>query len=293
MEHLKVVLDWFPNTNHTGFLIAQKRGWFREAGLEVEISGEVHGVMSMHGADFICGPEISMLDNMERGVGMTGIAVLTQKCDSGIVSLKEAGITRPRELEGKRLTHWSPEWFHKAIGRIVEVDGGDYSKVILKNMDVGNIVETLGSNVADATWVYENWENFELLEAGKEINYFNLGDVDPIFDFCAPAMAASNEVLRERPDAVRKFLAVLDRGYQVAAHEPEQAVMEVKDMLPQGHTDEMLIASQKHLAPIFLDENGHWGRIKPERWNRMADYMLSVGVISKRRDTEFTNDFWE
>ena len=69
--------------------------------------------------------------------------------------------------------------------------------------------------------------------------------------------------------------------------------MEVKDMLPQGHTDEMLIASQKHLAPIFLDENGHWGRIKPERWNRMADYMLSVGVISKRRDTEFTNDFWE
>lgn len=196
MEKLKVVLDWFPNTNHTGYLLAEKLGWFTEAGLDVEIVGEVHGAMSLHDADFICGPEISMLDCMERGEKMTCVAVMTQKCDSGIVSLKSAGITRPRELEGKRLTHWSPAWFHKAIGRVVEVDGGDYSKVNLLNMDVGDIVATLGE-VADATWVYENWENQVLLEAGKEINYFNLGDIDPIFDFCAPAMAASERVLTE------------------------------------------------------------------------------------------------
>ena len=120
MEKLKVVLDWFPNTNHTGYLLAEKLGWFNDAGLDVEIVGEVHGAMSLHGADFICGPEISMLDCMERGEKMTCVAVMTQKCDSGIVSLKSAGITRPRELEGKRLTHWSPAWFHKAIGRVVE-----------------------------------------------------------------------------------------------------------------------------------------------------------------------------
>ena len=163
MEKLKVVLDWFPNTNHIGFLIAQKRGWFAEAGLDVEIFGDVHGEMELHGADFVCGPEIAMLDCMERGIGLTAVAVMTQKCDSGIVSLKEAGITRPRELEGKRLTHWSPEWFHKAISRVMAKDGGDYGKVKLVNLDVGDIVATLG-DVADATWVYENWENQVLLE---------------------------------------------------------------------------------------------------------------------------------
>lgn len=51
MDQLKVVLDWFPNTNHTGYLLAQKRGWFQEAGLDVEIFGEVHGEMNLHGAD--------------------------------------------------------------------------------------------------------------------------------------------------------------------------------------------------------------------------------------------------
>lgn len=291
MDKLKVVLDWFPNTNHTGYLLAQKRGWFKEAGLDVEIFGEVHGEMELHGGDFVCGPEIAMLECRERGINLTGIAVMTQKCDSGIVSLKEAGITRPRELEGKRLTHWTPAWFHAAIRRVVEADGGDYDKINLVNLDVGDIIATLG-NVADATWVYENWENQELLEAGKKINYFNLGDVDPIFDFCAPAMAASEEVLRDRPDAVRRFLKVLDRAYREVAAHPEETVMEVRDMLPADASESLLIRSQKHLAPILLDQEGRWGRIDAQRWNRMADFLVECGVISKRTEREFTNEYF-
>ena len=292
MEHLKVVLDWFPNTNHTGFLIAEKRGWFKEAGLDVEIDGHVHGEMELHGADFVCGPEIAMLECMQRGIPLTGVAVFTQKCDSGIVSLKKSGITRPRELEGKRLTHWTPEWFHKSIRRLVEEDGGDYGKIDLVNLDVGDIVGTL-TTVADATWVYENWENEVLIDAGYEINYFNLGDCDPVFDFPAPAMAASRETLREKPEAVRRFLACLDRGYRAAAADPEACVLEVKDRMPEGCSDRMLIRSQKHLAPILLDEKGRWGRISPERWNRMADWLVEAGVIERRMEHEFTNEFFE
>lgn len=291
MEKLRVVLDWFPNTNHTGYLLAQSRGWFRDAGLDVEISGEVHGSMDLHGADFVCGPEIAMLECIERGIGMTCVAVMTQKCDSGIVSLKEAGITRPRELEGKRLTHWSPAWFHAAIRRVVAADGGNYDRIHLVNLDVGDIEATLG-NVADATWVYENWENQVLLEAGKEINYFNLGDIDPIFDFCAPAMAASHEVLQNKPEAVRRFLDTLDRAYRAVAADPEGTVLEVRKLLPADATDSLLIRSQRHLAPILLDKNGHWGRIDPKRWDPMADFLVEVGVISRRREQEFTNDYF-
>jgi len=292
MEKLRIVLDWFPNTNHTGILLAQKLGWFREAGLEVEIFGEVHGEMELHGADFVCGPEIAMLDCLERGIGVTAVAVMTQKCDSGIVSLKEAGITGPKELEGKRLTHWSPEWFHKAIRRVMAKNGGDYDKVKLVNLDVGDIVATLGA-VADATWVYENWENQVLLEAGKEINYFNLGDVDPIFDFCAPAIAASQKTLREKPDAVRRFLACLDRGYRYAAREPEEAVLQVREWMPADAGDALLVRSQQHLASILLDEQGRWGRIAPERWDRMADFLVECGLLSGRRDDEYTNAYFD
>ncbi|MDD2213409.1 MAG: ABC transporter substrate-binding protein [Oscillospiraceae bacterium] len=291
METVKVVLDWFPNTNHTGLLLAQARGWFREAGLAVSIQGDVHGVMDTHGADFVLGPEISMLDCRQKGTPLTGIAVLTQKCDSGIVSLKRAGITRPRELEGKRLTHWAPAWFHAAIRRVMAQDGGDYDKVQLVQLDVGDIVATLGQQ-ADATWVYENWENQVLLEAGKEINYFNLGDFDPIFDFCAPAIAAPESVLEQRPEMVRKFLAILDRAYRLAAHDPDAAVLAVRSALPSDCSEQLLLRSQRHLAPILLDAQGRWGRIRPERWDRMAEFLLTCGVITQRWPREYTNAYF-
>ena len=153
--------------------------------------------------------------------------------------------------------------------------------------------------ICDGEWgiaeglVYENWENQVLIEAGKEINYFNLGDVDPIFDFCAPAMAAARSTLEKKPEAVRKFIRTLDRAYREVAADPEGTVLEVKDMMPAGSSDSLLIRSQRHLAPIFLDDKGRWGRIRPERWDRMADYMLSAGVISKRRENEYTNGYFD
>ena len=289
MNTIKIVLDWFPNTNHTGFYIALEKGYFKEAGLDVKISGDVHGVLDTHGADIVLGPQISILEKISEGVELTSIATITQRCDSGIVSLKESGITSPKKLEGKRLTHWEPAWFHAVVGEAVRIDGGDYSKIDLVQMDVGDIVSTLG-NTADATWVYENWENQELIEAGKEINYFALADVDPLFDFCAPCLAATRQIIKERPDDIKNFLDCLDRAYIEVAHNPEESILFVKEHMPKV-SDELLIRSQKHLAKILLDKTGHWGYIAPERWNPMADFLVTQGICHKRGKTEYTNEF--
>ena len=106
-------------------------------------------------------------------------------------------------------------------------------------------------------------------------------------------MAAAKATLEQKPEAVRKFLAVLDRAYQEVAAHPRETVLEVRDRMPEGSSDALLIRSQEHLAPILLDSQGHWGRIKPERWDRMADFLLDCGVISRRRDNEYTNAYFE
>lgn len=291
MENIRIVFDWFPNTIHTGILLAKKNGWYEKEGIDVHIHGEVHHVMDPEKTDIICGPEISMLMNMDNGIGLTGIAQFTQKCDSGLVSLKEAGITRMRDLEGKRLTYWDLPWYHPSVGYLVEKDGGDYDKVIKVQMDVGDIVSTLGKD-ADATWIYENWEKYALLDAGKEVNYINFGDVDPIFNFCAPALAATDHAFAEKKEALKTFLAVTDEAYRKAAADPE-LVLDVKDMIPEASSENMLLAGTKHLAPIWLDSDGRWGRINPDMWNPMADFQVKTGVISGRREKEFTNELFD
>ncbi len=288
MTNIKIVLDWFPNTNHTGLLLARDRGYFKAAGLNVEIGGDVHGALSLHGADAVCGPMISMLEQMDAGMPITAVATFTQKCDSGIVSLRESGIVSPKDLEGKRLTHWTPEWFHLVISEAMRLDGGDYGKVRLVPMDVGDIVSTLG-HAADATWVYANWENQELLQAGREINYIALADFHPLFDFPAPSIAFTHAFLRDHPSALRAFLAAADMGYRDAVRDPS-LVLQLRDALPSA-PDELLLRSQRHLSPILLDARGRWGRIEPARWDRMADFLVERGLIRARRPNEFTNAF--
>ncbi|MGN1390288.1 MAG: ABC transporter substrate-binding protein [Bulleidia sp.] len=290
MEKLRIVFDWFPNTIHAGILSAKKHGLYEEAGLDVEIEGQVHHVMDPSMTDMICGPEISMLANMEQGISLIGIAQFTQKCDSGLVSLKEAGITRMKDLEGKRLTYWDLPWFHPVMKYLVEKDGGDYSKVKKVQMDVDDIVATLG-DVADATWVYENWEKYALITAGKEVNYVRFGDLDPIFNFCAPAIAATGNAVASKSEALRRFLKVTDLSYRDIAQHPEK-ILEVRDMIPEASGNEMLLKGAEHLSGIWCDQEGRWGRIKPEMWNQMADFLVRQNVIRQRREREFTNEFF-
>ena len=113
----------------------------------------------------------------------------------------------------------------------MEADGGDYSKVKLVNMDVGDIVATLG-HVADATWVYENWENQVLLEAARRSTILTWGWTPSLTSVPRPWPRPRNS--GQSPEAVRKFLAVLDRAYQEVAAHPEETVLEVRDRMPEG-----------------------------------------------------------
>lgn len=67
MGKLNVVLDWFGKYQSHRLSAGGEAGYFAERAWEVHIDGEVHGVMDLHGADFVLGPQISMLDCMVPG----------------------------------------------------------------------------------------------------------------------------------------------------------------------------------------------------------------------------------
>lgn len=294
MKKIKVVLDWFPNTNHTGFFVALENGYYAKAGLDVEIFGKVHGTMTVGDANIVVSPQPTLLTGMADGEKITAVAVLTQRCDSGILSLKESGIERPRDLTGKRLTHWKPAWFHEVVGKAVNDDGGDYSKVKLIEKDVGDIVQTLGKvKEADAVWIYRNWEYYVMVHAGYDVNYFAFADFGDIFNFCAPAVTAKHELIDGDPNALRAFLYETDRGYIEAAKDPEMGAAMLMKHMEEGTGDDkdLVLDSQKYVSSLYLDDTGHWGYMKPERWTMLADWMVERKIIPERNKRDFTNEF--
>ena len=120
------VLDWAPNTNHTGLYVAQELGYYEEAGLDVTIvqppeDGATMMVASgqaQFGIDFqdYLAPVFTSEDEMS----VIAVAAIIQHNTSGIISLKEDGITSPAGMEGKNYATWGLELEQAMIKNVVE-----------------------------------------------------------------------------------------------------------------------------------------------------------------------------
>ncbi|NLY20502.1 MAG: ABC transporter substrate-binding protein [Tissierellia bacterium] len=296
MRKIVLTLDWEPNTNHSGFYMAKANGLYEKHGIDLTIHGEAEGETLLSGSDFICAPQASYVLGIENPIiaNLTGIASITQINDSGIVSLKENDITSPKKLMTKRLTHWNQEWFHTVLNQVINEDGGDYSKVDLVPMDVSDIVTTLNT-VGDATWVYKSWEYFELLDAGYEVNYFAFPDLNPVFNYCSPALFVQNTLIDEDPELISNFLSATEKGYQMAKNHPDEAIKLLSDLRP-NISQNLWKTSQEYVSNIYLNKDSQWGRIEVARWNNFSKWMYENNLVNRDlsiKSEGFTNEFFK
>ena len=125
------VLDWTPNTNHTGLYVAQEKGYFTEAGLEVEIVQPPEGGAEVLVASGKAQFGVSFQDSMapalvgDNALPISAVAALVQHNTSGIISRKGEGMDRPGGMEGKKYATWEGPMELATIKHVMEADGGD------------------------------------------------------------------------------------------------------------------------------------------------------------------------
>jgi ABC-type nitrate/sulfonate/bicarbonate transport system substrate-binding protein len=289
MKTISIALDWFANTNHAGIYLALHNSYYRECGLDVVIhDGVTAGINS--DADIIFAPQPSILTAINDGKQITAVATLTQRNDSGIISLKEAGRKSPGDLTGKRISRWSTPWFDCLIGKAVSDDGGDYSKVLFVQKDIANIHAALGKEI-DAVWVYKGWEYFVMKQAGIDVNYFEFADYGNLYNYCAPCIATTHKLIESTPDLLESFLKQTAKGYKQAVANPDAAAEILAGYMKKADNNDIALVKESlhYISARFLDNQGNWGAITPERWNPLADYMLQQNIIKARTAKEYTS----
>ncbi len=297
LQKITFVLDWSPNTNHTGLYVAQKLGYYAEAGLDVEIQNPPEDGAEVLVAAGRADIGVSFQDYLapafasENPMPLTAIAALAAHNTSGIVSLKDDDITSPAKLEGKVYSTWGLPVEQAIMKQVVEDDGGDWSKVELFTAYVENIQAALQTQV-DAVWIYYGWDGISLEQAGLESNYWNFKDINPVFDFYSPVLFTNNTFLAEHPDEVRAFLEATRKGYQYAIDNPTEAagiLLEAAPGLDQGIVE----ASQTWLADQYIADSPKWGYMDQTRWDNFYAWLWEKGLIETEipAGTGFTNDF--
>lgn len=105
LQTITFVLDWTPNTNHTGIYVADKLGYFKEAGIQIDIqqppedgaTALVATGKAQFGVDF----QDYLAPAYVSDLPVTAVAALIQHNTSGIISLKEKGINLLRIWRAK------------------------------------------------------------------------------------------------------------------------------------------------------------------------------------------------
>ncbi len=297
LKKVRIVLDWTPNTNHTGLYVADKLGYFTEAGLDVEImqppEGSTTSLVGAGGAEF----GISFQDTLapayatDSPIPVTAVAAIIQHNTSGIISPKELGIDSPKKMEGHSYATWDSPIELAIIKKIVEDDGGNYDKIKLIPNTVSDVVTALQTDI-ESVWVYYAWDGIATKIAGLETNYLNFADYGTELDYYSPVIIANDEFLKNDPDTTKKFLAAVKKGYEYAIAEPEKAADILVEAVPE--LDKALVTeSQKWLADQYKAEVTQWGYIDKARWDGFYKWLFDNSLIEKEipSGTGFSNDY--
>ena len=290
-QKIKIVLDWVPNTNHTGLYVAKDLGYFKEEGLDVEIvqppEGSTTALIGAGGAEF----GISFQDTLaksfarENPVPVTAVAAILQHNTSGIISLKEKGIDSPKKLEGKKYATWEDNIEQAILKKLVTDDKGDFSKVKLIPYTITDVVTGLKTDV-DAVWVYYAWDGIATERAGLQTNFLKIRDYGEELDYYSPVIIANNDFLKKNPEIAKKVLKAIKKGYEYAMKNPEESAKILVKNSPELDIN-LVTASQKWISKEYQSDAKEWGIIDGNRWNRFYEWLYKNKAVEREIPKNF------
>ncbi len=277
MTAVRVMLEYFhPWPNDAGFYVALARGHYGAAGLDVELAvvdplrGDPLEYLARGEADFAICPTNRLLVRRERGERLTGVAAINHRAMETVQTVTATAITRPRELEGRRVAYNPTPRGIAMVRHLVHSDGGDPDSLITLDSGVRELsVDDIAAGEADATFGgYWAWDAlFGLLPAEDRVVW----PVDEIsaLRYHSYLLAARESTLEERPELVRAFLEASAAGYLAAGADQQNTLLLLERVVPY-FPREILRRSLELIAPTWTHA-GRWGE---QRQELLADYAL-------------------
>lgn len=297
LREVTVLLDWIPNTNHTGIYVAKEKGYYVEEGLSVDIiqpseGGSAALIVAGQGEFGISYQEqVTYARITKEPLPVKAIAAIIQHNTSGFASPVGRGIKSPKDFEGKKYGGWGSPMEKAMIKALMEKDGADFSQTEIINIGAIDFFTSVKKYV-DYTWIYYGWDGVAAKLKNFPINFILLQDFDSKLDFYTPVIIASEDFLRREPELTRKFLKATAKGYKFCIEHPEEAAEALLKNAPE--TDrEIALASQKYLASQYQADADRWGEMKKEVWANYASWMYERKLIEQELDANaaFTNEY--
>jgi putative hydroxymethylpyrimidine transport system substrate-binding protein len=285
-QPVRLVLDFTPNAAHAGIYAATHDGRDRAHGVHLAIrepSASTDSLKLLAAGR----AELAVLDihdlglARERGEQVVGVGALVQRPLAAVIA--GPGVTRPRELEGRRVGVTGLPSDDAVLRAVVQGDGGSFDRVRRITIGFSAVPSLVARKVAAAT-AFWSVEGVTLRARGVRTSEFRVDSYGaPRYPELVVVTTAG--LLKRKRDLVRRTLAALEDGTRAALAHPGPVVAEISRA---GQADPGLVRRELAAVRPALTPPLRLDRSRLDAW---AAFDTRFGILRRRPDVAAAFDF--
>lgn len=277
---LRLALDGYSGTATAGILMAGKLGYFRDAGLDVEVSVPLNPVRPVR---YVVTDEVQLAVShepqvvlaREKRLPVVAIRDLTARSTAAIIWLKGSGIENVADLEGKTIAFPGLSFQRAFLQVILARAGLNLGDVKLKRSDYRSI-SYLVSGRADAIFGSSNVEKPELEARGLKpvVSRISSQGIPSYEDL---VLISRPDLLAEKSQTIRDFMTALDRGTEAVLGGDRRLLIETILEGSEKRSRKAVAAEVEATLPL-LSKKGH---MDPEQAEKLVGWMRDEKLIRR------------
>ncbi len=294
VDHIRLPMGYIPNIQYAPFYVAVEKGYYREAGLEIEFdySFETDGI-ALVGANelpfaLVSGEQVLLA--RAQGLPVVYVMAWYQDYPIAVITKAESGIQSPEDLAGHKVG--IPGLFGATyVGLRALLNAVNVPESALTLDAIGfNQVEALATDQEDAVVGYAANEPIQLKAQGYDVRVFRVSDY---VQLASNGLISNETVIAEQPDLVQRMVQATLHGLADTIANPEEAY-EISKKYVEGLAEaDKAVQMEVLRTSIEFWKTDAPGQSNTQAWENMQQTLLSMGLITKPLDLNqaFTNEF--
>jgi NitT/TauT family transport system substrate-binding protein len=291
---IRLPMGYIPNIQFAPFYVAIQKGYFREAGIELDLDYkfETDGVALVGAGDLpfaiVSGEQVLLA--RAQGLPVVYVAAWYQQYPVSVVARSELGVLIPQDLKGRKVG--LPGLFganYVGLRALLSEAKMSESDVTLDSIGF-NQVELLAAGEQDVVVGYTANEPIQLRARGIPVTEIRVADY---VQLASNGVLASEKIISENPDLVRAFIGAFLKGLDDTIANPDEAFKLSEAYIPNFAELDVEVQKQVLATSIEQWKTERLGYSEPQAWENMQNVLLEAGLIGEATDLNkaFTNEF--